>query len=289
MSETEKSANFSTIGIITRSCSILNQMYVGNVHAAISAAYLTDFHTFAHSIRKAILADSHDIVVNSNDPLVFEDAVVRNLAHRRVLLSDSEIDSRKRIDASKVDPSLRHESFGKYTFLKFLTFKDQRYYHNIFRDVDMIRLYHDFYFKDLILSDDFSAAPTMVSRFLQLGDGKSGKGATEAVWLRIWQMFRRRSGVANASCLKQQIIQRFIATRPGLGFRSLPVSYNFAHAALAIGKAEFDALWPKPGFPHFNSKVNRLWRAAHVAAEGWIPASRPEAATEADAHAHGLA
>ncbi len=303
----------------------------GAVIFLLDSAYLAAFQTFAHSIRKAILADTHDIVVISNDPSVFEDAVVRNLAHRRILLSDSEIDSMKRIDASKVDPGLRHESFGKYTFLKFFAFKDLGYSHHIFLDVDMICLDPDFSFNDLVLPYDFAAAPTMGSKFLQIGDGKSGKGAPEAVLQRIRQMFRRRPGVersfnsgvflarrsilsdqsvadlqtigeTNASRLEQQITQRFIATRPGLRFGSLPVSYNFAYAAaLAIGKAGFDTLRPKLVFLHFNSKLkpwhpgasddwlNGLWHAAHAEAEGWIPPPRQEAATEVDARARDLA
>ena len=295
----------------------------GAVIFLFDSGYLTAFLTFAHSIRKAIAADTHDIVVISNDPLVLEDAVVRTLAHRRILLSESEIDGMKRIDASKVHPSLRRENFGKYTFLKFFAFKDLGYSHHIFLDVDMICLDPGFSFNDLVLPYDFAAAPTTGSKFLRREDGSSGEGASEAVRLRIRRMLRRRprrgsaarsfnSGVflarrpllsdqsvadlqaigeAKAFRLEQQITQHFISTRPGVRFGSLPISYNFVQAAaLAIGKNEFDALRPELVFLHFNSKVKpwrtgapddwitRLWRAARAEAEGWTPASRPEAA-----------
>lgn len=293
----------------------------GAIILLFDSAYLTAFRTFAHSIRKAIAADTHDIAVISNDPLVFEDVVVRTLAHRKILLSESEIDGIKRIDASKVDPCLRHESFGKYTFLKFFAFKDLGYSHHIFLDVDMICLDPDFSFNDLVLPCDFAAAPTTGSKFLRLDEGGFGGGAPEAVRSRIRRMVRRRpgrgsaarafnSGVfmarrsllsdrsvadlqaigeAEAFRLEQQITRHFIATRPGLCFGSLPISYNFVQAAaLAIGRDEFDALRSELVFLHFNAKIkpwqpgapddwlNRLWRAARAEAEAedWIPASR---------------
>ncbi len=257
----------------------------GAVVFLFDSAYLDAFRTLTHSIRRAIAADTHDIVVLSNDLAALEDALVRRIAHRRVLLSREEIDGLRRINASKVDPDLRSEAFGKYTFLKFFTFKDLGYSHHIFLDVDMICLKPTFSFEELVLPYDFAAAPTMGSRFLHRDPELSPAVAAAQVRHRVHQLFHRRCdvtrefnsgvffvrrpllsdksvsdlqaiGAARAASLEQQITHHFIVTRPGLRFGSLPIGYNFVQgAAAAVGEAEFTVLRSRIVFLHFNSKV----------------------------------
>jgi lipopolysaccharide biosynthesis glycosyltransferase len=280
----------------------------GAVVFLLNSTYLDAFRTLAHSIRWAIAADTHDIVVLSNDPAALENPLVRSLAHRRILLSRDEIDGLRRIDASKVDPDLRNEVFGKYTFLKFFAFKDFGYSHHIFLDVDMICLKPDFSFEELVLPCDFAAAPTMGSYFLRRDPDLSPAAAAAEVRRRVRKLFRRRYdvtrefnsgvflvrrpllsdnsvsnllaiGAARAVRLEQQITHHFIVTRPGLRFRSLPIGYNFVQgAAAAVGEAEFAALRPQIVFLHFNAKV-KPWR--EDAPDDWL--TRLWRAAEAEA------
>jgi hypothetical protein len=292
----------------------------GAVIFLFDSAYLGAFRTFAHSIRHAIAADTHDIVVLSNDPAALEDPLVRRLAHRRILLTPDEIHGMRRIDASRVDPDLRREAFGKYTFLKFFAFRDIGYPHHVFLDVDMLCLKPDFSFTELVLPVDFAAAPTMGGNFLRRDPALPAARAEAEVRSRVGEMFDRGYGVerafnsgvflvrrpllsedalagllavgeARGARLEQQITHAFVASRPGLRFRSLPIGYNFVQAAAeAVGEAAFAAMRPDVTFLHFNAKVKpwreaapddwltRLWRAAAAEAEGWTPPQRLAAA-----------
>lgn len=270
----------------------------------LDSAYLPGLRTLAYSLRNALAEKTHDVLVLTNDPRVAEDALVKHIAHDVHVLSDEDIAKIKTVDADAVTPEHRHAEFGKYTFLKFLAFKDFGYDHHIFLDVDMVCLDPTFRFSDLVADCDFSAAPTMGLRFF--ADTPTQADAIEKIEYVIATRFspRRpinsgtffvgrsllsdasvgrliRIGHESAFPLEQQITQQFVQRTPGIRFHSLSVQYNFVErAARRIGREAFHAF--APVFLHYNQNakpwqeasprdwVTDFWHSEADAASHWV-------------------
>ncbi len=277
----------------------------GAVIFLLDSAYLPGLKVLAYSLRHAIAANTHDILILTNDPRVAQDDTVKRLATNIQVFSDEDIARIKTVDSSRVKPRFRHSELGKYTFLKFLSFADFGYDHHIFLDVDMICLDPGFRFGDLTGNFDFAAAPTLGKRFfqdvtdpqialekVQRADSRKhgiNRSMNSGVFFASSSVLGQDSvsrlitiGRESASRLEQQITLAFIQQTPDIRFCSLPIRYNFVElAARLVGPQGFRTV--SPVFLHYNSPrkpwqsgsptdwVAQLWHEQSAAAGGWEP------------------
>lgn len=281
----------------------------GAVIFLLDSRYIAGLKTLAYTLRHAIAAATHDIVVVTNDDAVASSEVVRSIANRIELLTDDDITNIQRVNSTRVSGNVRHMTVGKYTFLKFFSFRDIGYDHHIFLDVDMLCLDPNFRFTDLVGDYDFAAAPTMGRKFLSIEKGDEAEDGERALLNRVTKALERRynmlrsfnSGVFFAgrnllgdrsverliaigadveAKLEQTITARLVSTTPGLQFEPLSARLNFPEgAARAIGRANFDDLKKQIVFLHYNNP-GKPWEKED--AGDWLAELWREQAKQAD-------
>lgn len=270
----------------------------GAVVIILDRSYLQPLKTFAHSLRNALDAGTHDVLILTNDDAVANDPFVLGMADRIEMFSDEDLERLKAVRWEAVEEHVRHPTLGKYTFLKFLAFNDFGYDHHILVDVDMVCLDPSFRFNDLVGDYDFASAPTMGSQFLKVAEDASPertsglidnldrKGASLARTINSGVLFIGPSllndatvskliavGAEMALPLEQEITRQFALIEPGLRFRSLSPRYNFPEfAARRVGEELFKA--KPPVFLHFNGRP-KPWKPDAV--DDWLTAIWAEA------------
>ncbi|MFW2830265.1 hypothetical protein [Sphingomonas sp. ID0503] len=272
----------------------------GAVIFLLDSNYLTALKTFAYTLRNAIEAGTHDIVVMTNDPALAEEPFVRMLADRVILIDDEQIERVKSVRRERVRSKHLHSELGKYTFLKLMAFNDFGYDHHIFMDVDMLCLDPCFRFNQLIQDADYAASIGVGPKRLQVAKmaGESGKvrrakiaerfreladrphplklGINSGVWFGgrkvIGQEMVDRlveTGSREAYEYEQDITRRTLSDMPGLRFGRLPMWFNVTEYPLRkMGPNHFAKLRPEVRIVHYNQHV-KPWQVERAEAD-WL-------------------
>jgi hypothetical protein len=252
----------------------------------LDSSYLPGLKTLLFSLRADLTGRNFDLIIFTNDERVANDAFVRSIAQKLIVLDDDQIGRLRGVKSDQVEPEMRVPGFGKYTFLKCFCFDDLGYDFHLYIDTDFISMDGNFRLAELIGPYDFAAAPTTgplalkvprrqevrnysesqrslaFQRILKLASTDYGidRSINGGIWLARRRLLGPKSVqdfidllTTKSFAWEQSALREFAEARAATSFHSLPIWYNFQEfAAHVVGIDRFSELRPRIKLFHFN-------------------------------------